>query len=237
MSPNTRLDNLYIFLTKNIYKNKHFFIKFGGSLLFLILISTFFYQKNSNKLTSEDIRFITEYLSPIKQVKPKLNSNYAASLTFKEQTVLILQIQHIILKNSSIRESNMISPKNYPKGFIPKGSSSLHYSFIFEKAFESLGFPTRHVTLYENKRGGVFLKKLFTNNLKNIEISEVLTKKGWLIVDSKNNWIGLTKNYCPISMERLKKENFDVDWLYPALLEGTPNFSQKSYFFIKYYPF
>lgn len=236
MSPNTQLNNLSFLSKKNIQKNKHFLIKSLGGLFLLILISTFFYQKESNKLTPEDISFISEYLSPIKQVNPELESDYAASLTFKEQTILILQIQHLILKNSSIRESNLIRPKNYSKGFLPNEISSTHYSFIFEKAFESVGFPTRHVTLYESMEGMAFLKKFFTNNIKSIEVSEVLTKKGWLIVDSKNNWIGLTKDYYPISMEHLKKENFNIDWLFPVLLEGTPNFNQKCYFFYQILP-
>ena len=78
-----------------------------------------------------------------------------------------------------------------------------HYDhrIVIEKALKSVGFITRPINLFlENKA---------------YPILEVWTQEGWIIVDSSNTWVGLARNYCPVSIQQLEASKFSMDWLYP----------------------
>ncbi len=179
------------------------------------------YYAISKDLTKKDLLSISLILKDLPHIQPANDSHYAEKLNFKAQIILILQVQHLILKNTPSVKN--ISPnQNLEHLYLIHKDSTLGHSIVLEKTLKSLGFQTRHISLFEPTADN--------DAIATYAISEVLTQDGWLILDSRNTWIGLTRNYCPISIQQLQQAPFEIDWLYPFPKNSIFNIDQKSHF-------
>jgi hypothetical protein len=59
------------------------------------------------------------------------------------------------------------------------------------------------------------IKLFFTPKIASHAATEVLTKKGWMVIDSNHPWLALDVNNNPISIKKIK-QSFDnsvyIDW-------------------------
>jgi hypothetical protein len=77
---------------------------------------------------------------------------------------------------------------------------------LMEKFFAHYGFPFRHVYLYfgEDGKSPTFFS-LFNKNTTSHALLEVKTKKGWIVLGTNADWVGLTANGEVLNTATLKK--------------------------------
>jgi Transglutaminase-like superfamily len=163
-----------------------------------------------NSITKEDIVYIKKFLD-IGQVQPlRKNPSY------EEQLVFIKAVQCAILHR--VRHGNGLpyymprEPKNIYKAIANNQTGAcFDRSRLIEKILRWHGFKTRHVFMYsKNSFGGKLLSWFwsclcfFCKHVKTHAVSEVLTKKGWLVIDSNANWVSIDKQNNPHSMKDIE---------------------------------
>jgi len=169
-------------------KTKYFLgISFLGALYyFLISIGV-------SKSISEDDKYITKLLDVDKEC---LNIS-----SYDQEIKCIKTIQESQL--------NIITGKDCRGKYINLGSKEIiklntaccfDRSRITEQALQIYGFKVRHVHLNETSRRGYF--NLLMPNTNTHAVSEVLTSKGWLGVDSNEAFVLLDKNNYPNTYEK-----------------------------------
>ena len=169
-------------------KNKYFLgISFLGALYyFLISIGV-------SKSISEDDKYITKLLNVDKECL-KTNS-------YEQEIKCIKSIQ--------LSQLNLITGKSCRGKYINLGSKEVinrntaccfDRARITEQALQIYGFKVRHVHLNETSKRGYF--NLLVPNTSSHAVSEVLTSKGWLGVDSNEAFVLLDKNNYPNTYEK-----------------------------------
>lgn len=109
-----------------------------------------------------------------------------------------------------------------------------------EKALSFLGFKTRHVYLLYGA-GRSFLSALLRYRQPSHAVSEVLTSRGWLVIDSNSRWVSLTESSQPIGAAQIVRRSGEFSaipeyfktpfWAIPGL------YSRKGFFYRPYLPF
>lgn len=129
-------------------------------------------------------------------------------LIFKEQIEDIRKIQDAVLTASPKLLKIPLRQPREPKDLleIEHGQCSDRARSI-EKGLRALGFKTRFAAIFSRE-------KTFTppatmaidsgRDLRSHAIIEVLTSKGWLIVDTNSRWLSLDENNQPVSLATLQ---------------------------------
>lgn len=133
--------------------------------------------------------------------------NYANSPEdFDQQIKTIRQIQKKVIEIAPL-DSNPIDdfqsrePKDLER---LRNGQCFDRSRSIEKLLTYQGFRVRHVyLLYKN--GKNFSSAIFQYGQQSHAVTEVKTKKGWMIVDSNSHWIGLTKAGMVVSASNILK--------------------------------
>lgn len=86
-----------------------------------------------------------------------------------------------------------------------------------EKIIIQMGFRVRHISIYALQNEGVFYT-LRAKQIPSHAITEVSTSKGWLVVDSNNRWISLSKESMPIPVAEMARHPRADGYL-----QGPPN--------------
>ena len=164
-----------------------------GILLFLALS----FNEVDNSLTEEDKRFIPNYLENI----PPLEHES----TYKEELEIIQAIQDSVLTVAPNPEGLPYNTEREPKD-VYVASKGLCYdrSRVIEKILRYSGFDTRHISMYSTTKTHSAFKSLMTPGVLSHAVTEVLTKRGWLVVDSNNRWLSLDRHGNPLSIAKIK---------------------------------
>jgi hypothetical protein len=75
---------------------------------------------------------------------------------------------------------------------------------VIEKILSYSGFKTRHVSLYSIEATQSGIRALFTREAPSHAVTEVLTRHGWLVVDSNVAWLSIDINGQPVSIDRIQ---------------------------------
>lgn len=178
-------------------------------LIFLTLLAGLilgvFWHNVPKNLTEEDKVYLIKLI-------PKLEKNIAKNLSFEEQIDLIKYIQSTIQEEIFLGSPIPYSQKREPKDlFYHESALCYDYSRTIEKALMFSGFETRHLSIYISKIDKSSLSKIIDKKSYSHAISEVKTKKGWLIVDSNYPWISLDAKENPIDAKKLKHSE-EIIW-------------------------
>lgn len=154
-----------------------------------------------NSLTEED----KKYISLIIQESISENKSY------EEEIKLIESIQRKVRTAAKYGEvcnnDKGIDLGNYrePKD-IYQYSTELCFdiSRTLEKALRYHSFETRHISLYSMRNTNSKVKSLFTPGVASHAFLEVFTKKGWLVVDSTDNWLSINDKGMPVSLNQMQ---------------------------------
>lgn len=161
-----------------------------------------------NSVTKEDSVYIKKFLDE-GQVRP-LRKNPA----YEDEVAFIRAVQDAVL--------NLVPNKSPLPYFKPREPKDIYQtkgeygaccdrSRLIEKILRKHRFKIRHVFIYsKNSFGGklllFFWKYLcfFCSHVKTHAVSEVLTKEGWLVIDSNANWVSLDKQNKPHPMKDIE---------------------------------
>ena len=172
-------------------------------------------------VTKEDDRVFRESLALEKPAK---------DLSFDEQIKLIKYYQFSLAKTAPFGKPIPDYQSREPVDLLNEGTGLCYdRSRTLDKMFKWAGFESRHVyIIYLNRpvTGEKLstLRALFARGTASHSVTEVKTKKGWLAVDSIQNWIGLTRNGEPVEISEVKARQREMD--------NVPKYFKKDYFAI-----
>ncbi len=185
-------------------KNKSLYFIFIGILIIFIL------EKNevNNTLTKEDKNYIPKYSNKIKFMDK--------NLTYYEQVKYIKTVQSSVLNIACGNKKIPLRSKREPKQlYIAKNGLCYDRSRVIEKILRYSGFRTRHIAIYSTYKTNSAIKSLLTAKVDSHAVSEVLTKEGWMVVDSNAKWVSLNIRLKPISIRKIKlslDNNISIRW-------------------------
>lgn len=78
-------------------------------------------------------------------------------------------------------------------------------SRAIETVLRTAGYDVRHASIYSTAEAGSALSALATPRVPSHAVSEVKTSRGWMIVDSNRDWLGLTTSGKPLDLEQLRE--------------------------------
>ena len=169
-------------------KTKFFLgISFLGSLYYVLI------SMGVSKTISEDDKYITKLLNVDKECL-KMNS-------YEQEVKCIKTIQESqlnLIKGTACRGKYI----NLGSKEVIKVNTACCFdrSRITEQALQIYGFKVRHVHLNETSKRGYF--NLLIPHTSSHAVSEVLTSKGWLGVDSNEPFVLLDENNYPNTYEK-----------------------------------
>lgn len=118
--------------------------------------------------------------------------------TYADELALIAMVQQRVQQTASIYRPIPKGQTREPADLIAAGQGLCYdNSRSIEKLLEAIGFETRHVALY------IDAAAVLVPGSKSHAMSEVLTSRGWLLVDSTTDWIALDADGAPVSADQL----------------------------------
>ena len=170
-------------------------------LLILVLITVVFHDIETD-LTVEDKNTFSSILDSI---------NLLPQTTFEEEITKIIAVQSKILSLSpplsgngeGIAHNQSREPKQF---FMAKNTVCYDRSRVIEKALKYSGFEVRHAAIYSSRKSKPTIRDLFSSSSPSHSTTEVLTSKGWMIVDSNHSWLGLSLDDNPYSIVSLSEK-------------------------------
>ncbi len=179
----------------NLKRKKPSILIFSGSII-VIFFLIFLLSNVSTKLTDEDIKAIKQ-----------LGFYYHDSRTmdFEDQLELIASVQKKVIgiisnENKGIPFGECREPQNllkYKKGIC------YDISRLIEKILQMNNFKVRHVFLFVSKHPTLML---YFRKANSHAVSEVLTKGGWLLVDSTHLFLAIDNEKKVYSAGSLKQK-------------------------------
>ena len=183
-------------LKRSGFLNRRLWWFFG--LVFIALATFVSYFNVDRALTDEDRYYIKLYL-------PNVPEDIARSSSYESQIKLIQRAQKVIYLRTigwiGIPEGMAREPKQL---YLSRSGMCYDRSRVLEKIFTYMGFTIRHLAMFERQSYQHAYSTILFQHIPSHAISEVLTKKGWLMVDSNDLWISLDSNQKPVSMPQMQ---------------------------------
>ena len=138
------------------------------------------------------------------------------------------------------------------KGYINLGDKGVIYSDtaccfdrsrIIEQTLNSYGFKTRHIFLISSDKYGLFSLLTPGNSNSSHAVSEVLTSKGWLGIDSNEPFLLLNNDNLPMTYRESIKNGYIKylstipDYYNQSFIQITGLYSRNGKFFKPYLPY
>ena len=131
---------------------------------------------------------------------------------FEEEVALILRVQDRVLAASpEERGIGLDRPRELQDLIRARHGACFDRSRAIETILRSYGFQTRHAAMYSTVETGSALRALATPDNISHALTEVKTSRGWMIVDSKTRWAGLTSDGQPLDLAAIRA-NPDRKW-------------------------
>jgi glycosyltransferase involved in cell wall biosynthesis len=162
----------------------------GASLAFLA------WSAVDNNLTPEDAHFAAAFLpAPFK---------LAEGAAYPEELAFIRLVQRSVLDIAQGNNGIPFGQPREPRNLYEAGSGLCYdRSRSIEKILRYHGFRTRHVAVYSTVVTGSAVRSLLTPGTDSHAITEVLTRKGWLVVDSNHPWVSVQNDGDPVPLARI----------------------------------
>jgi hypothetical protein len=123
------------------------------------------------------------------------------SLTFEAELVEIARFQKEVFKRAPIGDGIPYYTAREPADLMRAGQGLCYdRSRAFDKAATFLGFEARHVYLLF-KQDKSFLAAIFTPKQPSHAVTEVMTSKGWMLIDSNTPWMAVTRTGEPVNAD------------------------------------
>jgi hypothetical protein len=154
----------------------------------------------NDALAPEDIPALRQILgaSVTWPVSPDLNDSWEAQRASIQRTVKLVSVA--APNRRHIPEGQTREPADVIRN---GGGVCYDRSRLLEKALQAQGLKIRHVALYRHVQGMNGLQLLFTKRTISHAVSEVLTLRGWIVIDPIDGWIALDAHLNPLSIVQL----------------------------------
>lgn len=172
-------------------------VAWGLALSVLAFVGLVWSHDVDMTVTEQDERYIEKYLEPV-----SIPHGSSSSWTYEDQVRVIAAVQDRVLTHNPVGRGIPLGQPRDPADLFQfeKGGLCYDRSNVLEKIFLHLGFEIRHVSIYFSGD----LLALAKPGVPSHAVSEVLTKKGWLLVDSNYRWISRDEQGEPLSATQMK---------------------------------
>ena len=164
------------------------------------------YYNVGQTLTPDDEYYLRRYL-------PGVPAGGAHRLSYAQQVGLIYRVQAVLGARTTgwagLPEGTPREPRQL---YTERTGMCYDRARTLEKMCRYLGFQTRHLSLFTREPFVHSYTTVFFHHVPSHAISEVLTRRGWLMVDSNDLWVALDRTGEPVSMHRMQQ----------AFLTGRP---------------
>lgn len=161
-----------------------------------------------NSLSNEDKEYIPKYLINVRPLPEKP--------TYSDELAFIIAVQRSVLNIAPGNEGLPFDQNERLKNlYEEKTGACFDRSRVIEMILRYSGFDTRHVSLYSEKETGSAIESLMLPGTPSHAVTEVLTKEGWLVVDSNAPWVSLDVKKLPVSIEDMQssaQDSIAIDW-------------------------
>ena len=179
-----------------VHKNRIAALAFLSVCLALFVALRFHAVDNS--VTEEDKRYIAKILRGESVGTPSGKKRY------EEEIAYIVRVQKAVLETASGQIGIPFDVPREPKQlYLAKSGLCYDRSRVIEKILRAAAFETRHISIFSTRKTDSALKSLITPGVASHAVTEVLTSKGWLVVDSNHLWLSLDREDRPVSIEQL----------------------------------
>ena len=159
------------------------------------------YNAVDNSLSQLDKQYISKYLVEVRSLPGKP--------TYEDEVNFIRSVQHAVLSVAPDGEGIPFGQKREPRELYEvKLGSCFDRSRVIEKILRYSGFDARHVFMLSTEQVGSAIKAIMTVGVSSHAVTEVLTKKGWLVVDSNAQWVSTDAEGRPISFQKMQ---YDIE--------------------------
>lgn len=170
-----------------------------GGVVAIGLVVLLDWHAVDNSLSNEDRDYIPKYLTGIQARAAEADRSYQDEVDF------IVQVQRAVLVVAPHNEGLPMGHGREPRDvFEARKGLCFDRSRVIEKILRYSGLKTRHIALYSTRETGSAIRSLLTATVPSHAVTEVLTKKGWLVVDSNDPWLSLDSASTPVSIARIK---------------------------------
>jgi len=168
----------------------------GTGAVLLLTVGVLDYHAVDADLTEEDRLYIPRYLA--------LVSPLPDDPDYEDELAFIMAVQHAVLQiapaSEGIPEGQLREPMQL---FQAKSGLCYDRSRVIEKILQYSGFQTRHIFILSHEQQYTPIQAILTRGVQSHAVTEVLTQKSWLVVDSNTDWVSLTEDGSPVSMDRI----------------------------------
>ena len=172
------------------------------------LVGILFYNAVDTSLSQLDKLYIPKYLVGIRS----LPENH----TYEEEVNFIRAVQHAVLSIVQGNEGIPLGQKREPKElYEARTGLCFDRSRVIEKILQYSGFEVRHVFILSIEETGSVIRAIMTAGVPTHAVTEVLTKHGWLIVDSNAQWVSTDMEGRPVSIDALQsnlEHSVPIQW-------------------------
>ena len=185
-------------------------------IVVLLVCGIALWHQVDDSVTPEDAQYIPRFLAGIPRVGP------AAVRQYDDEIRFIARVQDAVLRIAPLNEP---IPKDAPRE--PRDVFEAHRGLCYdrsraiEKILRYSGFQTRHIALYTIPPNSSAVHALVTPGIASHAVSEVLTRRGWLVVDSNDPWLSLDRSNLPVTMSTIQAASRGD--AHPAWRAAPPN--------------
>ncbi len=180
--------------------NKRFGVVGILAVLPILLFAYLWVTQVDNEISGEDEQAIGKALGTF------LEGPNADDMIFQEEVDFIRQVQGAVLGEVPVNSGIPHGMPREPKDLLARGEGlCFDRSRFIEKALRQFGFETRHIAIYSTAETGSAIKSLLTPQVRSHAVTEVLTSRGWMVVDSNEPWLALDKGDLPVSIDQLSE--------------------------------
>lgn len=183
-----------------------------GILVAVILLAV---HQVPTRLTKEDEAYIGRILA--EGGLPALG----AEREYEEERLFILKVQELVQRvagkkvDGRLVEIPMDHTREPRDLYEARSGGCFDTSRTLEKIFKANGFKTRHVFIFSTPDANAFLRTALSPKASDSHAAtEVLTRKGWLVVDPIHRWISIDENCGPVSLRMIHQDLPDrrIQW-------------------------
>lgn len=125
---------------------------------------------------------------------------------FDQEVALVLRVQDRVLAASPEERGIPLNQSREITDLLrARHGACFDRSRAAETILRSYGIHTRHASMYSTAETGSSLRSLATPDIVSHALTEVKTSRGWMIVDSKVRWAGLTADGKPLDLEAIRQ--------------------------------
>ena len=159
-------------------------------------------------MTDDDLKYIPQLFG--NAGKSHLTRDSAIGKSLVEQASIVSDVQAAVLSTAQKTDPIDFDREREPKDLLElRHGLCFDRSRVIEKALSYVGLRARHVAIYSLVKTKTAFQALLKPGNSSHAVTEVLTEKGWMVVDPDLPWIGLTADLEAISIQTLHRKAFE----------------------------